>query len=58
VIKERSKRMKNKNEVCGKCNWHRHDRNSGEWICANPDSDSFGEETDYDDQCVDFEKRD
>lgn len=36
-------------ECCGTCLWHR--KQGGEWVCTNSDSDYYGLETGYEDEC-------
>lgn len=42
---------------CGKCKWHRKDRDTGEWICKNEYSECYGCVTEYNDYCEDLESR-
>ena len=42
-------------ENCGNCRYHRKD--GDEWICTNENSDCYGCETDYNDECEEFEER-
>ena len=42
---------------CGNCKHHKRDKESGEWICHNQESDNFGLEIEYSDSCVDFEEK-
>lgn len=45
------------NEICGECKYHRYDRESGDWVCENDDSEYFAEFTDYNDSCDGYEER-
>ena len=41
--------------ICGNC---KHNKNvDGEWVCMNNNSDMFGCDVNYDDQCVNFEPK-
>ena len=45
-------------ECCGTCRWHEQDEAySEDWICANDDSDNYGDYTDYEDGCPEYERR-
>lgn len=43
---------------CHSCYWHKKDRETGEWICTNPESEYVAEYTDGKDWCMDYEPRD
>lgn len=43
------------NEICGKCLHHRRDNE--EWVCKNPESECYGDYTEYKDACDEFEER-
>ena len=43
---------------CGECTFCRKDRESGEWICCNEESENYGLETDYNDRCEEGDYRD
>ena len=42
-------------KVCGNCNWSKQDVPFGEYTCHNADSDCYGCECMYDDNCEDWE---
>ena len=44
------------NRQCGTCKYHKTD-NMGEWYCGNQRSDHYCEYTDYNDDCIDWQKR-
>lgn len=44
-------------ECCGKCKYHNYNRELGEWVCDNPDSEYYGVETFYDDGCREQEEK-
>ena len=41
--------------ICGKCKYHRKDNE--EWVCKNPESEYYGDYTEYKDTCDEFEDR-
>ena len=41
--------------TCGKCRFCK--RIDGEWVCNNPESENYGLETEFDNECSDGEKR-
>ena len=47
--------MTNLNTCCGTCCWHEYI--DGEWYCANEYSDNNSLETDYRDNCPEWEPR-
>lgn len=55
-IKERRHKMTNQNHCCGTCCWHQCGEDN-EWICTNEYSVNFGCETDYTDNCDDWEQK-
>ena len=42
-------------EKCGECAFHFF--KNGDWICTCKNSEYFGEYTDYNDKCEEFEER-
>ena len=46
-----------RNNYCGTCKYHRIDKNSGDWICTNPESEYFADYTDYADWCEEWEEK-
>lgn len=42
-------------KCCGTCKYHRFNKNDDEWVCLCPDSYYFGDYTEYDDKCEDWE---
>lgn len=42
---------------CGTCKYHRTDKNSGDWICTNPESEYFADYTEYADWCEEWEEK-
>ena len=42
-------------EKCGECKYHQF--RDGDWTCTNEDSEFYGEYTDYNDECEEFEER-
>ena len=55
--------MGNQNHCCGTCCWHQYGETEtkllidDEWICTNEYSINFGCETDYTDNCDDWEQK-
>ena len=43
-----------KTEVCGTCRYH---QKLDDWVCGNPDSDMYGDYTDYRCSCEYWEVR-
>lgn len=41
---------------CVMCSWYIQDSFDGELKCSNPESEYFGNRTDYYDSCEDFEE--
>lgn len=41
--------------MCGECEYRRYI--DGEWVCDNEESENYGLEVSYSDDCVDFEKK-
>lgn len=50
-------RIRDDEEICGKCKYHRYDIAFEEWYCANKQSENWAEITQYDDECEDWEGR-
>ena len=46
----------NNEECCGTCQYHKLD-DKGEWYCSNEISDYYALETDYTDECIDYEEK-
>ena len=44
-------------DVCGKCKWHRRYEHDKYWSCDNKDSEYYTDYTDYTDTCEEFEQR-
>ena len=42
-------------EKCGECAYHRFAE--GDWVCFCQDSDRYGEYTEYNDKCEEFDER-
>ena len=42
-------------DICGQCKYHRNQNE--EWICNNPESENYGDYTEYKDSCEEFEER-
>lgn len=42
--------------MCGNCKFSKYQ--NGEYICTNVESDGYGLETSYDDECEECEERD
>ena len=43
---------------CGNCRFHEQDEEySGDWICSNDLSDNYGDYTEYEDACEEYEQR-
>ena len=40
-------------KYCGTCRWKR--RENGEWVCTNDESDAYGLDVAYDDECEEWE---
>ena len=49
--------MKQTENICGTCVWHRRECKDG-WICGNINSDCGGAYTDYTDSCDDWKGKD
>lgn len=47
--------MDEEKKCCGTCCHHR--KVCGEWDCFNEQSENYALETDYDDECEDWEER-
>lgn len=47
--------LMDENENCGHCVHHR--KQYDDWVCTNPDAEAYGEPTEYEDSCEDFEER-
>ena len=43
--------------ICGNCKYHISECIDDGFACCNPDSESYGLYTDYDDRCEDFTER-
>lgn len=54
VVLEKEKMIVNKK--CGTCVFHKTDEH-GEWYCGNQRSDYYCDYTDYNDTCIDWQKR-
>ncbi len=50
--------MINNKEICGNCKWHRREKESGEFCCTCPESEYYGDYTEYTDRCDELEERD
>lgn len=40
-------------EICGNCQWHRCQ--GDDWYCTNAESENYGLETGFTDECGDYE---
>lgn len=51
--------MAENNQCCGACKYHVPSEvpGEGDWICNNGESEYYGLETGYDDECMDYEER-
>jgi hypothetical protein len=62
-LKDRKRGWNKMDKCCGTCQHHKCEGSycgdDPEWICDNPDSDYYGDYTEYDDgeECVDYERR-
>ena len=43
-------------QICGTCKWHKY--SEGDWICDCDRSDSWGDWTEFEDCCPEWEERD
>ena len=44
-------------KCCGTCEYNAYEYHSKEWICTNDESDAYGFETEYDDCCTEYERK-
>ncbi|MCD8209051.1 MAG: hypothetical protein LUD72_14025 [Bacteroidales bacterium] len=51
----RRREFMKEDKCCGTCKYHRFNKNDDEWVCLCPDSYYFGDYTEYDDKCEDWE---
>lgn len=51
--------MKDRKRCCGTCIHHKplNDKASRDWYCDNENADAYGCETEYSDECEDYEER-
>lgn len=41
--------------MCGNCKYRKYI--DGEWVCDNEESENYGLETDFSDDCMDYEAK-
>lgn len=42
-------------QICGTCRYHWYEKVQDDWACGNPVSECYGIETDYTDECDEWE---
>lgn len=44
-------------EICGSCKYHTYDKDSGDFVCSNPDSEYFADWTGWSACCGEWEEK-